>query len=236
MSLERFALEPQQLVQVRAGAAELERAMTGEVALAVARRWAFARSLERSATAAGVSLALLSPAVARANAEADQHARAWAAMLAGLRTGALVLLPWSQRTEAGLGPVHYGVARAGALGVWQLVPALIVGAAAALASAGWLLSNAWLSARAVQAEADKIRAQTAAAVSGAITEAAKTSPAAAAQLAQALDQANRAAAGAQPSILNSLAGAVDATAFTVRESGPWLVLAGLYLLGRRRGK
>jgi len=233
--IERMQLTAAQLAELRRAAAVLERAMGGEVALAIARRWAFTRSLEASATAAGVTLAQLSPAVARANGQADGSARRWAQLLEALRAGAAVVQPWAPESEAGLGPVRLGIARAGGLGLWQLVPTLVIGAASALAAAGgWVILDAWTEARREQATADRVRAETAAAVSSAITQAAKISPDAAAQLAQALQRANQAASGAQPSLLGSLAGAVDATVSTARDSGPWLALAAIYFFARRR--
>jgi hypothetical protein len=238
-------------VQVVPASAEQSRAMTssarelepyarGQATLAVLRRYAYWQSLVSSAQPYG-GVALLAKLVGgdlvNANDNADFAASQFASVLRGLDDGSLELVGWVE--SASSTDVTLAVTKAGLiarpLGFWPLVPVLVVGAL--VVGAGVYLANAWVAMRAVEANADALRAQTQAKVTAAVAGVAAQDPQAAAALADALERANNAAAGVQPGLLDQLAKGLANVTAPLRDAGSsgLLVLAALWYFATRKG-
>lgn len=231
---------------VQQGATQLHDAMHGPVAQAIAARLAFWRSLQMSAAAAaGVAASpallsqLLGAQLMQANAIADRNASSYAKLLAGLDSGALVLVAWSAGDERSPGPLQLGIARSdvkpGALGQWQVLPIVVrVASQVAIAAGAWILANAWTTSKELEAQASKTRADTSAKVAAAVTTLAKTDPGRAQALADALARAQSAADQAQPGLLDQLVGSLRDLTSGVKDSGVGLLLLGLLWMWSRR--
>lgn len=217
----------EQRAEIGAARDALERYVRGAVTNAIVQRWAFWRSLEQSGAARAAA------PLAGAHAAADEDARRFAGLLRGLNTGALELVPWAEPREQGYGTIRLGVARTGALGLFQLVPVLIIAAAAAVASGVFVLADLWLEARKLEAEASNLRAKTAAQITSTVAQVAQQDPHSAAALADALARANQAATAARPSLLDQLVGAIG-TALPSSSGLGWLGWAALAWLFLRR--
>jgi hypothetical protein len=232
-----------QLPQLQAALVSLEQQMLGATALAVVRRSVFWRSLMTSASGAGMSAsdvaALLGADTVQANQDADNDARGYAMLLAGLARGELVVVPWSAGTEQGGGAIQLGIARAGDnnLGQWALLPVIVRVAVQVVVGVGaWVIANAWTHANELKAKADQVRANTQAKISQAVTALAATNPQAATALAGALANANQAVGNAQPGWIDQILGTlrdVGAGVGSGLSSGlVWVALA--WFLSRRR--
>ncbi len=224
------AASAEQLAAMRRDASDFQAYVLGRAATAVLARYAFWEVLYLGASPGDAGLA----DVTAQNLAADVAARSFAKVVAGLNDGSLELVH-STESEQG-SQLTLGVMRANAvpksLGMWPIVPIIIIGAAA---YGGWVLVNAWLSVRKLEAENDALRARTAAAVSAAVVRVGATDPQAAAQLADALERANNAASNVQPGLLDKLAGAVGDVGKGVRDSaGIFLLLGAAWLWSRRR--
>ena len=219
---------PAQARAVRASVATLERYIRGPVTLAVLRRYAFWHALQQTLPGAAATLAA-------EHREQDELAQRFAALLRGLDAGTLQVLPWREATE-GPAVLRLGVVPAGAIGAGTLgFPILAVIAVGAAAVGAWVLLDAWLAARKLEANTDALRAKTQAEVTRAVTQLSATDPMGARQLANALTAANRAAANVQPGILERIGETVDKITETVSDNSSWLLaLAAVWLFGRRR--
>ena len=191
--------------------------------MAVLRRYAYWQVL-RDVRIPGVDVG--------AQEELDRAAVTFARVVHALNAGAFQLAAWSdERGKLTLGVVQRG-GKDSELGLWPLIPLVVAGGAAAYG--GWILVDAWLAVRALEARTDAARAQAQVAATAAV--AAAPNAEAAAKIADALERANRAAANVQPGLLDRLAGAAGAISQTVKDSSgtALLVLAGLWLWSRRR--
>jgi hypothetical protein len=230
------AVVPATQEQVRASLQDAQafEAFAPSVNAAVVRRWLWLRTLlgERG-TWAGFGMLDM-----KANERADRSAELWAQAVTALERGQAELAPTSKdggRTLA-LGVVVRGTLPA-TLQAWPIVP-LVVLAVAAVGT--WLLVDAWLSARTIEAEAAKLHAQNQAAVTAAIARA-KT-PADAKMLADALAKANAAVKAPSTGILDRIAqgigSAFEAAGEAAAKSGTEIAI-GVALLAwalSRRGR
>jgi hypothetical protein len=206
--------------------------------LAAARHAAFVTTL----ASRGQAAAVLGAELAGRNVDLLAVDRAYGQLLAGLRGGRYVVVPWQVQGEGGaLGAVQLGIAQAGNsnLGQWAaLVPVIVRVAVQVVAGVGaWVIANAWTHAKELEAKAEQTRADTQAKVSAAVTSLAATDPSAANALADALTRANNAAAGIQPGALDRIidmleGGARGASSFF--ENNLLLIIAlGLWAMSRR---
>lgn len=219
----------EQLAAMRRDADAFQAYALGPCASAVLARYAFYESICKSAPQS------LSQALIDENAAADAAAVKFAQAVAALNTGKLELAHWSAQ-EQNAGALTLGVVRAGSipreLGLWPIVPVIVIGVAAV---GVWLVVNAWLSVRQLEAQSDALRAKTQAAVSLAVTQAGARDPAAATVIAAALERANAAASGVQPGLLDKLAGAVGDVGGGLRDNATLLlVLGAAWAFSRRR--
>lgn len=227
-----IAATPSERAELGAARDALERFVRGQVALAVVQRWALWDSLRRNLGAALQGLA--GPELLAANAEQDQRARQLAMLVRGLDSGQLELAAWAEPLEHGRGPLRLAVVQAGTLGLFPILPVIVIAGAAAIAGGAFVLADAWTEARKLEAEATATRAKTAAQITARVTQLAATDPQGAAQLAGALTAANQAANAAQPSLLDRLTGAVRGVLPSSPDLG-WIGWAALaWLLLRRR--
>lgn len=241
MPVTQQPLNAAELAHLQASAGELQRYVQGTAALAIARRAAFWDALRREATrmlGADAEMAMQTIAGAELyarNLQADRDAATFAELVSGLTAGRYQLAPWVEADGRDVA-THFGVVRAGQLGLWPLVPVLIIAAGAAALAGAWVLADLYLQSRKLEAEADQTRAQTASRITAAVTQLSASDPQAAAQLATALSQANAAANAAQPSWLDRLVqGAKDvvAGAATSGFGGVAVALGLLWLLSKR---
>jgi hypothetical protein len=200
-----------------------------QVTAAVCRRFVFAQNVPLPVT------------LKTRNSNADKHAREWAALIRALNRGEAELVGWTEALPE-RGPItaadlRLGIVKTGSLpkavGVFPLIPVLVV-AAGALASVGtWLVADAWTQAQLIEAEALKVDADNRATITAAITAAPTLADKQA--LAAAYEKANKAASAAQPASwleqLKAIAGAGASSLGGLFDS-PWLILVGLYLLSR----
>lgn len=221
------AASPAELSQLQASVQQLENYMRGQVARVIASRYAFWQALKAQAltqNAQSLLEQLLGPELVTLNAQADHNAAAFGDMLRGLDSGELKLAAWTQQSESGAqSPLQLGIVRQGTdpgrLGQWQLLAPIIVRTAvqATVAVGAWVLANAWTTSRQLEAQADKVKADTAAKITAAVTSVAKQDPAAARALADALGNANNAANAATPGLLDQIGGAVRDVTQSVRD-------------------
>jgi hypothetical protein len=201
-----------------------------QVTVAVCRRFVFAENVPLPVTSK------------TRNANADKHAREWGKLIRALNRGEAELVGWTEALpESGAvtaADLHLGVVKAGSLpkgvGVFPLIPVLVV-AAGALASVGtWLVADAWTQAQLIEAEALKVDAENRAVITAAITAAPTLADKQA--LSAAYEKANKAASAAQPASwleqLKEIAGAGAGGLF----GSPWLILALLYMLSRKSSR
>lgn len=214
----------EQLEELRASAAAFESFVRGAATAAVLRRYAWWSELRSEGRALGIDVA--------AQDDADRQAVAFAQVVRGLDHAELELVGWQgERGALTLGVVRRGTVP-GALGLWPLVSVVVVGA---VLTAAWVLVDAWLSARTIEAKSDALRAQAQAQATAAIAAAPDAD--AADKLARALERANRAAAGVQPSLLDKLAGYAASATDVVGGGlggGGLLILFGLWYWSQRK--
>lgn len=228
------AASAEQLAAMRRDASEFQAYALGPASRAVLARYAFFLELRRATLAGGAHLPI-DPSVTAENLAADDAAVKFAQGVAGLNDGTLELAHWSDSEQPGAA-LTLGIVRAGSiphtLAMWPIVPVIVIGVAA---YGTWLLVNAWLSVRTLEAQSDALRVKTAAAVTDAVARAGAQSPQAAAMLADALERANNAANNVQPGVLDALARGVSSVGGAVRDSG-WLLLllGGAWLYSRRK--
>lgn len=168
-----------------------------QVNAAVVARWVWFNKLAAE-TPVGLRRGLLD---LQANERANKTAQLWAQTMRALELGQAELCansPDGGRTLL-LGVVRTGTLPA-TLQAWPIVP-LVVLAVAAVGT--WLLVDAWLTARTIEAEASKLHAQNQAAVTAAIARA-KT-PADAKVLADAFAKANASVKAPSGGILDRIA-------------------------------
>lgn len=233
------AASAEQLAAMRRDASEFQAYALGPVSTAVLRRYAFWRELV-SPRSVGANSQTITDALQAAgivsviheNDQADDAAVKFAQAVKLLNAGALEL---AHHTDERGQVLQLGVVRAGSipttLQLWPIVPVIVVGAAL---YGAFVLFDAWLSMRTLEAQSDQLRAKTQAAVSDAVTRAGAQSPQAASMLADALERANNAAAGVQPGLLDRLAGAVSDVGSGIRDSSGLLLLVGAAWLWSRR--
>lgn len=218
------AASADQLAAMRRDASDFQAYVLGPVTRSVLGRYAFCQSLE----------ALRESIPANLLAEHDQanaNAVTFARTVRGLNADALELAHHMDDEQGSV--LTLGIVRKGAipttLSLWPIVPVIVIGAAA---YGVWVLLDAWLSVRTLEAQNDALRAKTTAAVTAAI--AAAPSPAAAEAMADALERANNAANNVQPGLLDKLAGAASEVGKSVRDSSALLLLVGAAWLWSRR--
>jgi hypothetical protein len=211
-------------------AAAFQAYAVGDVCAAVLSRYAHWQVLR---LATFPSSGALPTNIVSENELADANAVKFAKLLAGLNAGQLEI---AHRMNDEGGSLVLGIVRAGSiphsLALWPIVPVIVVGA---VLYGAWVLADAWLSMRTLEAQSDSLRAKTQAAVSDAVARAGAQSPQAAAMLADALERANNAASGVQPGLLDKLAGAVADVGTGIRDSSGLLLLLGAAWLWSRRG-
>lgn len=183
---------------------------TNPVATAVAQRRVFYSSM---AAALGPQLnAVVGPQLIGEHAQATKREAAFANIVRGLDGGTLQIVPWydSAAATANVENAHLGVARVGSqLGLWPLAVVALVGVVVVAGVGIWLLADMYLETEKLKADADSLRARTAAKVTDAVTKLSTTNPAAATQLAGALANANRAVQAAPPTVWQQIGGAVS---------------------------
>ncbi|MGV1080695.1 MAG: hypothetical protein ACOYD1_12760 [Candidatus Nanopelagicales bacterium] len=229
------AASADQLAAMRRDADSFQAYALGPASAAVLARYAFWQELAPVTTYQAGAAELVGADVVSANHAADDAAVKFAQAVAGLNSGALELAHHLDAEQNG-GPLTLGIVRAGTipktLGMWPLVPVIVVGAAL---YGGWLLVNAWLSVRAIEAQNDALRAKTSAVVTDAIARAGAQNPAAARALADAFERANNAAQNVQPGLLDKLAGIGSNVAEGLLDNSTLLLLlGGAWLWSRRK--
>jgi hypothetical protein len=183
-------------------------------------------SLHRSARRIGVApAALIGPAL-------DDETRAWLAAalhwgkaVRALDNGTAELQPYQRPGE----PVRFAVRRVGgamdSLGWWAAaVKVLQVAGGAALTGAGYMLGDAWLDTKKLEAAADQTRAN----VLAQLTAKAGSDPRAAAEIAKAVGQADRDSADPS-SWFDKLTGSAGAGL-----GGAAVALGVIWFMGRRK--
>lgn len=219
----------------------------GRVSAAVARRYAFFRTLAEDAARNSVSLSDALPAsLITANDTATRNAVRWATAVVALDRRTAELAAWTPDNGA---TIKLGVVVAGSiprsLSAWPIIPILYYGAGAIAAVGVWLLGDAWLDARNIEAEAVRVHAETQAAVTAAIAKASAVNPAYGQMVADSIAKANAATKappqGVLASLAESIATATEAGASMVKAGGGLggfaLLLAALYLGSRgERGR
>ena len=222
-----IAASAEQLAAMSRDASDFQAYVLGQAATAVLGRYAFYDSICKSAPG------VLSPALMAENSALDDAAVKFSQGIAGLNSGALELAHHIEQEQGDA--LTLGVVRAGSiphtLQMWPIVPVIVIGAAA---YGGWVLLNAWLSVRALEAQSDALRVKTAAAVTAAVVRAGAQDPHAASVLADALERANNAAAGVQPGLLDTLARGAREVGTAVADSSWLLLVAGAAWLWSRR--
>lgn len=197
------------------------------VATSVAQRRVLYASL--AATLGPHLQTVLGPELIAAHARAAKREGAFAGIVRGLDAGTLQIVPWfeSPADATAIEKAHLGIARAGSqLGLWPLAIVALVGAV--VVAGFWVLADTYLETEQIKANADALRAQTAAKITSAVTALSATNPAAATQLAASLTAANRAAAAAPPTVWQQIAGAVS------NATGTALLLGLLWYAYRNR--
>lgn len=207
-----------------------------QVNAAVVRRWLWFNTLAFENV--GLRRGLLD---LQANERANKSAEIWAQAMRALELGRAELCPTSKdggRTIA-LGVVQRGTLPE-TLQVWPVLPLVVL----AVGAVGvWLLADAWLTARTIEAEALRLHAENQAAVTKAIASA-KT-PADAQALADALAKANNAvkAPTPAPGIIDQIAAGIGnvfkAAGKAATESGTEIALVAAFLFyafSRRKGR
>jgi hypothetical protein len=219
------AASPAELSQLQAGVQQLEAYMRGQVARVIAARYAFWQALRAQASQSLLEQ-LVGPELVTLNAQADHNAAEFGKLLRGLDSGELKLAAWTQQSESGAtSPLQLGIVRQGTdpgqLGQWQLLAPIIVRTAlqATVAVGSWVLANAWLTSKQLEAQADKVKADTASKITAAVSSVAKQDPAAARALADALGKANDAANSATPGLLDQIGGALRDVTQTMHDVG-----------------
>jgi hypothetical protein len=213
----------------------------GPCASAVLARYAFWQELTQyrnvGAADATLSAALQSAGIVALIQEHEaQNAAAvkFAQVVAALNRKQLELAHWSS-DEQNDGALTLGIVRAGSIPTelgWAFVPVIVIGVAAV---GLWVVVNAWLSVRQLEAQNDALRAKTQAAVSNAVASVGVKDPQAARMLADALERANAAASGVQPGMLDKLAGAVGDAGRGLQDNATLLLLLGAaWAFSRRR--
>jgi len=158
---------------------------------------------------------VVGPELVAAHARAAKRESAFGGVVRGLESGALQIVPWfdSAADATSMERAHLGVARAGSqLGLWPLAVVALIGVVVVAGVGIWVLADTYLETQKIKADADALRAQTAAKVTSAVTALSATNPAAAVQLSNALTAANRAAQAAPPTVWQQLAGAASSAA------------------------
>lgn len=243
MAAQVIAATPQQVQQLRAGAQAFEEYAAG-VSRVVGVRFAYWATLKAEAARYGINPGeIVGAQLAAEHDAADAHARQWATTVRALDSGRAQLAGWTVPGET-MSALRLGVVQTGTLpitvGVWPIVPILVVAAGAILSVGTWLLGDAWLTARNTEAEAIKLQTQTQAKITAAVIEAGKQSPQAATALADAIAKANASAQQPTSSIFDRLANAIGGAAENLT-SGPGLAGMGLLFLAflyfsSRKGK
>lgn len=224
MAAQVRAATPAEIVSLRSATATFQQ-YASAVSRAVAARFAYWESLVDTAADFAVDPAdIIGAELTQRNVAANEVARKWALVVRALDAGEAQLAAWSE-TEGG--SLHLGVVRRDTLTLqgWPLVPLIVVGA---LSVGAWMIADAWLTARTIEADALLLRSQTEAAASKAVVEASRTNPQAAAVLADALKRASSQASQPASSVFDRLLGASGQS--TV---GIGLILAALWLLSRK---
>lgn len=246
-----IAATPQQVEAMRANASAFY-SYAQQVTRAVTARWAFWNTITRIANSygytpeqllqMGAAAGAFSPEtaarIANDNAAADNTAKSWARAIGALDAGQAELAAWSDDKQLNLGVVVKGTLPR-PLEMWPILP-IIVGAAAIAAGVGaWLLIDAWLDARTIEAGTARVHAETQKAITDAVAAmGAKMGPQAAALLADALAKANAAAQQPPSGIMDQLRQMAGGAIQTVTEhtgavaSGGLLILLGLYLASK----
>lgn len=233
----RYPLTPQYQRELTDAAEKLSAYVQGPAAKAIAARLAFWRSLQQSMGAFGAAaerqVRAMFPAEVAGNVAADADAKAYAELLAGLRNGQYQLTAWAVDPAKA---VTFGVTRAGAaageLG-FPFVPVLFVVGSAVVAGGAWVVADLFGTAQKTAAEAELVRAQTAAKIQDAVAAVAKQDPAAATALADSLTRAQQAANNATPGFLDRLLQGVTGAVESVTGGGGGLIIVLGLLLGAR---
>ena len=232
----------QQASQLRELAGMFE-GYAARVSSVVASRYAFWRSLKQQAARNNVNLSdVVPPNIIAANDAADRNAVRWATAVVALDRGQAELVGWTPDNGASL---KLGVAVVGtvphSLGAWPIVPIIYYGAIGLAAVGVWLLSDAWLDAQTIEADARRIQAATQQAATEAIAKASTYSPEAGRMVAEAIAQANASAKGPPQGVLSSIAetikAATEAVGTMAKAGGGFggiaLLLLGLLWSGSR---
>lgn len=213
MTAQILPANPAQIAQLRAGAASFEQ-YAGQVSRVVAARWAYWNTLKREAARYGVNVAgVVGAELATAHDQADVAAGQWAGMVRQLDVGRAQLAAWTVPGELDGGQLRLGVVVAGSiptnLSLWPIVPIIVYAAGAAISVGTWLLADAWLGARKIEAETARLQAQTQAKITQAVAAAAaQGGPDAAATVADAIAKANASAQQPTASIFDQILGGI----------------------------
>lgn len=227
----------QQAAALVANAKQLEQFVAAAQST-IAGRYAWWQTVRNFAGQFDVNLAdVLSAELVDLNAKCDGQARDFATAVLALNNGTAELVGREVGNE-----LRLAVAAKGAiprpLGVWPIVPIILVGAGLV---AGVVMMDAWLDMRQAEADAQKAQAANVAKWAELAQKAQAIGPDAMKQLQRVIDAANNAAAQPAGGILAKLARPVTAVVDTVTEAaedtGGWLVLAVIaaFALSRRKG-
>lgn len=160
---------------------------------------------------------VVGPELVAAHARAAKRESAFGGVVRGLEGGTLQIVPWfdSAASATSMENAHLGVARAGSqLGLFPLAVVALIGVVVVAGVGIWVLADTYLETQKIKADADALRAQTAAKVTSAVTALSATNPAAAVQLSNALTAANRAAQAAPPTVWQQIGSAASSVAGT----------------------
>lgn len=243
-------LTPEMASVVDASARDLEAFILGPLSDRLGAAYRFFQSLHRSRTPA-VQAVLQSPHWPQEDVgEALRYARTLATVAHKLQVGDYELAPWAREEKDGsLGQPVIGVVSRGAIrtmGLWPLIPVLVIVAVGTALTGAWVLADLWLQARAAEAKATQVMAEADARFLDAIRQA--KSEEERAQLTQALQAAKAAAAQPAPgwiaragqALANLASDVVSAESNILRnfaeDTWPWAILILWLLYGRRRNE
>ena len=229
----------QQAAALTANAQQLEQ-VARETAQLVASRYAWWKVVREFAGQYDVNLSdVVGPELADQNAKCDGLARDFATWFAALNHGTAELVARQDASELRLAVVVRGLF-ARPMGVFPLVPIIIVGA---VAGAGWLVWDAWRELELQRTAAQQAHEANQAKWAELAAKAQAMGPDAMKQLQRVIDAANAQAQSPFGQILAPLARSVDtltdAAGSAVSKAADWVPIAvglGLWWWWSKRGK
>lgn len=229
-------------------AADAEAIIKGQLSDVLGQAHAFVSSLTRS-KAPAVRAVLRSPTWPAADVHALRKTTAEIARLVGgLESGRYNLVAWTREGSSDaptIGVAKKGAIKANTLGLWPLLPVLVIVAAGAALAGAWILADLYLAAKLADAQARKVQAEADARFLDAIRTARTEEDRASLTTAY---QAAKAAAGATPpgwitkagqSLANLASDVVNAEGAIARnfveDAWPLLVMMLVMLMSQPKG-